>query len=209
MRKLTTALLFSLLSAPAFASPSSFQVSPVTHFCGDRYCPTDANANTVQRRHAVRTRTRRPSPEIEGALERRVEAPTIGSGNVVSHKTGATAHVAAKFAAIAQAVVDDLEQNYGAAIKFMGGFRRGHCSSSSLHPCGLAIDLCQTARGVVDPRCHIPSRAVEIKVAQAHGAFSGGVWCRQDRGHIQNQETAARCGSNLYAAVAKFKTERP
>ena len=131
--------------------------------------------------------------------------PEIGSGIVRSRKTGATAHVSASFAAVAQAVVDDLEQNHGAVIKFMGGYRRGPCASWSLHPCGLAIDLCQLSRGVVDSRCNMPSRAVEEQVARAHGAYSGGEWCSQDRGHIQAKETASPCGHNLYAAVSTFK----
>lgn len=131
-----------------------------------------------------------------------------GTGIVISHKTGATARVAVSFAAKAQAVVDDLEQNHGAVIRFMGGYRRGRCASWSLHPCGLAIDLCQTARGRVDPRCHMPSRSVEIQVARAHSAYSGGVWCNQDRGHIQSRETAASCGQTLYSAVATFKSKR-
>ena len=130
-----------------------------------------------------------------------------GSGIVRSKKTGATAHVSARFAPIAQAVVDDLERG-GATIRFMGGYRKGPCWAGGLHPCGLAIDLCQTARGVVDARCNLPSRAVEASVAAAHGALSGGIWCNQDRGHIQLGQTAGACGSNLYAAVSKFKGQR-
>lgn len=130
-----------------------------------------------------------------------------GAGIVRSGKTGATARVSPRFAPIAQAVVDDLEAR-GAAIRFMGGYRKGPCWTGGLHPCGLAIDLCQTARGVVDGRCHLPSRAVEASIAAAHGALSGGVWCHQDRGHIQLGQTAGACGSNLYAAVAKFKGRR-
>lgn len=128
-----------------------------------------------------------------------------GPGIVRSSKTGATAHVAASFAPVAQAVVDDLEQNYGARIKFMGGYRPGPCASWSLHPCGLAIDLCQLSRGVVDRRCNMPSRAIEERVARAHGGYSGGEWCNNDRGHIQAKETAGRCGHNLYAAVTDYK----
>lgn len=127
-----------------------------------------------------------------------------GSGVVRSRKTGATARVSASFAPIAQAVVDAMEAR-GASIKFMGGYRKGPCASYSLHPCGQALDLCQLGRGVVDRRCNMPSRAVEIEVARAHGAYSGGVWCNQDRGHIQMLNTASSCGGNLYSAVSKFK----
>ncbi len=126
-----------------------------------------------------------------------------GSGIVRSRKTGATARVSPRFAPIAQAVVDDLERG-GATIRFMGGYRRGPCWSGRLPPCGLAVDLCQTARGIVDGRCNLPSRAVEAKIAAAHGALSGGVWCNQDRGHIQLGQTAGACGRNLYAAVAGY-----
>lgn len=128
-------------------------------------------------------------------------------GVVRSGKTGATARVSPKFAPIAQAIVDDLEAR-GATIRFMGGYRKGPCWVGGLHPCGLAIDLCQTARGVVDRRCNLPPRSVEASIAAAHGALSGGVWCHQDRGHIQLGKTAGACGSNLYAAVAKFKGQR-
>lgn len=131
-----------------------------------------------------------------------------GSGIVRSRKTGATARVSPRFAPIAQAVVDDLENNHGASIRFMGGYRKGPCWSGGLHPCGLAIDLCQTARGVVDRRCNLPSRSVEALVAAAHGALSGGVWCNQDRGHIQLGQTAGACGSNLYASVGEFQARK-
>ncbi len=135
------------------------------------------------------------------------EAHEKGNSIVRSHKTGAPARVSPRFAPIAQAVVDDLERG-GATISFMGGYRRGPCWSGGLHPCGLAIDLCQTARGVVDGRCNLPSRAEEARIAAAHGALSGGIWCNQDRGHIQLGKTAGACGSNLYSAVSKFKTRR-
>jgi len=122
------------------------------------------------------------------------------SETIRSHKTGATAQVSAKFAATAQAIIDDLENNYGAAIRFMGGYRKGHGSIRHMHPWGLALDLCQYARGVVDRRCHLPSPAIEAKVARAHGAQSGAEWCNGDRGHIQAQVTAAPCGSRYASA---------
>ena len=138
--------------------------------------------------------------------DRAPEAGTV-AGVVRSHKTGATARVSPSFAPVAQAVVDALEAR-GAVIRFMGGYRRGPCANYSLHPCGYAIDLCQTRRGVVDPRCNMPSRAAENEIARAHGAYSGGEWCNQDRGHIQKLATASKCGSNLYAAVGKFKAKK-
>ena len=57
-----------------------------------------------------------------------------------------------------QAYIDDLENNHGARVLFMGGIRPGHCSPSSEHPCGKALDVCQLRRGVVDSRCNLPGR---------------------------------------------------
>src|SRR5512146_2064153 len=63
-----------------------------------------------------------------------------------SKHTGATARVDSRYAAEFQSYIDDLEA-HGAVIRFMGGFRRGHCANASLHPCGRALDVCQLARG--------------------------------------------------------------
>lgn len=180
------------LSLPASAEPIGFSAAGL-----------QAQATHSPERHSDHHHARMASRRAHGPSQ-----AASGPGIVRSAKTGATAHVAARFAAKAQAVIDDLEQHYGATIKFMGGYRPGPCASWSLHPCGLAIDLCQLGRGVVDPRCHMPSRAIEIEVARRHGAWSGGEWCNQDRGHIQAEETAARCGHNLYAAVSEFKAKR-
>lgn len=161
----------------------------------------------ASRAHSRKTAAPKTAASSSPVATAHPRAANGGSGVVRSAKTGATASVSLKFAAIAQAVVDDLEAS-GATIRFMGGYRKGKCWSGGLHPCGLAIDLCQTARGVVDRRCNLPSRAVEIKVAERHGAVSGGIWCSQDRGHIQLGLSASACGSNLYSAVRKFKAER-
>ena len=121
------------------------------------------------------------------------------AGLVVSKKTGATAHVAARYAAKFQAYVDDLEAG-GAVVRFMGGIRRGHCWAGSLHPCGMALDVCQLARGRVDWRCHLPSRHAVAQMASAHGLFEGGQWCSSDYGHVQVGETSAPCGKKDMAA---------
>jgi len=147
----------------------------------------------------------KPTSPTEKLVTR--EAHELAAGIVRSSKTGATAHVSPRFAPIAQAIIDDLERG-GASIKFMGGYRKGPCWSGGLHPCGLAIDLCQTARGVVDRRCNLPDRSTEARVAAAHGALSGGIWCNQDRGHVQLGQTAGACGSNLYSAVSRYKAKR-
>lgn len=116
------------------------------------------------------------------------------AGIVISRKTNARARVGIAYAARFQAYIDDLENNYGARVLFMGGIRRGHCSPSSEHPCGKALDVCQLKRGVVDARCKLPGRITLGQVAAAHGLFEGGRWCNSDYGHAQVGVTAAACG---------------
>jgi hypothetical protein len=114
-------------------------------------------------------------------------------------KTGASARVDSRYASEFQGYIDDLE-NRGAVIRFMGGFRRGHCTSASLHPCGRALDVCQRARGRVDPRCNLPGRATLAAIAGSHGLFEGGRWCNSDYGHVQIGVTAAACSSQIASA---------
>ncbi|MGC2045598.1 MAG: hypothetical protein WA669_17380 [Pseudolabrys sp.] len=121
------------------------------------------------------------------------------TGVIVSAKTGARARVGRTYAARFQAYIDDLESNYGARVLFMGGIRPGRCSSSSEHPCGKALDVCQLRRGVVDRRCKLPSRVVLGQVAAAHGLFEGGRWCNSDYGHAQVGTTAGACGERRIA----------
>ena len=116
------------------------------------------------------------------------------AGVVISRKTNARARVGIAYAARFQAYIDDLENNYGARVLFMGGIRRGRCSMSSEHPCGKALDVCQLRRGVVDPRCKLPSRIILGQIAAAHGLFEGGRWCNSDYGHAQVGVTAGACG---------------
>ena len=115
------------------------------------------------------------------------------AGVVISRKTNARARVGIAYAARFQAYIDDLENNYDARVLFMGGIRRGHCSSSSEHPCGKALDVCQLRRGVVDPRCKLPNRVTLGQIAA--GLFEGGRWCNSDYGHAQVGVTAHACGS--------------
>lgn len=228
---LAIAAIAQTVHAPAQAGqPGSHAV---TSFCGDRVCsladptaPAGSDRVIVPRpgrqaasrkrsavltslspsgagQHAGRPSVAKPMGDA-GRTPDRVPEVGVVAGIVRSHKTGATARVRPSFAPTAQAVVDDLESR-GAIIRFMGGYRKGPCANYSLHPCGYAIDLCQTRRGVVDPRCNMPSRSTENEIARAHGAYSGGEWCNQDRGHVQKLETASKCGGNLYAAVQGFK----
>jgi hypothetical protein len=115
------------------------------------------------------------------------------AGIVVSSKTGARARVGVAHAARFQAYIDDLENNHGARVLFMGGIRPGHCSPASEHPCGKALDVCQLSRGVVDRRCNLPNRVALGKIAASHGLFEGGRWCNHDYGHAQIDVTAAAC----------------
>jgi hypothetical protein len=89
-----------------------------------------------------------------------VDANGNPAGIVKSDKTGARARVGIAYAARFQAYIDDLESNYNARVLFMRGIRPGRCSTSSEHPCGKALDVCQLRRGIVDPRCHLPGRGV-------------------------------------------------
>jgi len=120
------------------------------------------------------------------------------NGNVVSHKTSARATVGAAHAAKFQAYIDDLESR-GARVIFMGGVRRGHCSSGSKHPCGMALDVCQLRRGVVDRRCNLPDRKEIASIAASHGLFEGGQWCSSDYGHAQVGVSAPACGTTMIA----------
>ena len=126
-------------------------------------------------------------------------------------KAGATATVAPRYAARFQAFIDDLER-HGAVVRFMGGIRPGRCSQASKHPCGMALDVCQLRRGVVDRRCRLPGRREIGTLARRHRLFSGGDWCDSDYGHVEAGGSVA-CGhswaSNAtervkYAKIAKI-----
>jgi hypothetical protein len=121
-------------------------------------------------------------------------AASHDSGGIIrSGKTGATARVAARHRAVFQAYIDAVEAT-GARLLFIGGVRRGHCKPGSQHPCGMAIDLCQIRRGVVDRRCKLPRPAALAGIAARHGLSEGAVWCASpDYGHAQIQRTGSTC----------------
>ena len=125
------------------------------------------------------------------------------SAETIRSKSGATANVGGAYAARFQDYIDDLENNHGATIRFMGGTRKGHCSSRHMHSCGKALDVCQLSRGRVDARCHLPDRRALAVVAARHGLFEGGRWCSSDYGHAQVGESAPACGERLLAAKRK------
>ena len=145
----------------------------------------------------LNTTTSKPDRGASRSKITRQSHPLDANGNpagvVISRKTNARARVGVAYAGRFQAYIDDLENNYGARVLFMGGIRRGQCSPSSEHPCGKALDVCQLRRGVVDPRCKLPGRTTLGQIAAAHGLFEGGRWCNSDYGHAQVGVTAAAC----------------
>jgi hypothetical protein len=147
------------------------------------------------RRHFARHGKRHEEADANG---------NSATGIVRSAKTGAIAHVSPEYAPRFQSYVDDIEST-GAAVKFMGGWRRGRCGPRHQHSCGKAIDVCQLARGDVDASCHLPGRVVMGALALKNGLFEGGLWCDNDYGHAQVDISAEACRKNLYAAVRKFK----
>lgn len=147
-------------------------------------------------------------PEIKTTVSVPVSRPQLraldangnsAGGFVVSRKTGARARVGVAYAARFQAYIDDLENNHGVRVLFMGGIRPGRCLPSSEHPCGKALDVCQLRRGVVDQRCNLPGRLALGRIAASHGLFEGGRWCNSDYGHAQIDVTAAACGERRLA----------
>ena len=151
-------------------------------------------------------------PEIKNAVAvapdqfRGRDANGNQNGVIISSKTGARARVGVRYAERFQAYIDDLENNRGARVLFMGGTRPGHCSTSSQHPCGKALDVCQLRRGVVDPRCHLPGPGALAEIAASHGLFEGGRWCNSDYGHAQVDVTAAACGKRRVQTVRHPRT---
>jgi len=169
---------------------------PVTTCDNDGHCAT-----LGARMPAASPRKVRPEIKKTVASAQTQSAALDANGNtvgvIVSAKTGARARVGVAYAARFQAYIDDLETNHGARVLFMGGIRPGHCSPSSEHPCGKALDVCQLRRGVVDSRCNLPGRRVLGEIAASHGLFEGGRWCDSDYGHAQIGVTAAACGDRI------------
>ena len=145
------------------------------------------------------------SPPVAAHQGRRSDANGNAAGFVISSRTGARARVGIRYVARFQAYIDDLENNHGARVLFMGGIRPGGCSPSSEHPCGKALDVCQLRRGVVDSRCKLPGRAALAQIAASHGLFEGGRWCNSDYGHAQVGVTPS-CGESRSRIARKNKT---
>ena len=147
---------------------------------------------------------RQPAPDADPQRRpARSAKSNMPPGIVMSRKTGARARVGIAHAARFQAYIDDLENNHGARILFMGGIRPGQCRSSSMHPCGKALDVCQTRRGGVDLRCNLPARRALAQIASSHGLFEGGRWCDSDYGHVQVGVSAGDCGERWPRTVRR------
>ncbi len=178
MKFAALAALSVLIALPAEAGQGHRQNgSPATNCDNNGYCTT---LDTAKRMPSHRKRT--------------LDANGNPVGVIISLKTGAHARVDISYVERFQSYIDDLEANYGARVLFMTGIRPGRCSSSSEHPCGKALDVCQLRRGVVDRRCNLPGRVNLGQIAASHGLFEGGRWCNSDYGHAQIGVTAAACG---------------
>jgi hypothetical protein len=141
-----------------------------------------------------------PAPKPRAAA---LDGNGNAAGIIISSKTGARARVGVAYAARFQAYIDDLENNHGARVLFMGGIRPGRCRPASQHPCGKALDVCQLGWGRVDPRCKLPDRVTLGRIAATHGLFEGGRWCHSDYGHAQTSVTAAACGDGPFRIVRR------
>jgi hypothetical protein len=193
MKVAALAALSVLIMLPAEAGQRHHQIgSPALTCDNDGHCSTLTTKVPAPSFHK-----NRPKPQTTVATTqhqtRVVDANGNTAGVIISAKTGARARVGIAYAARFQAYIDDLENNHGARVLFMGGIRPGRCSVSSEHPCGKALDVCQLRRGVVDPRCNLPGRVAMGEIAASHGMFEGGRWCNSDYGHAQVDVTAAAC----------------
>ena len=189
MRVAALAALTALIAFPTLAAETSSQSHPQLTCNNNGRCTTFGTSASI----AIEwKRVRTPLSTIRHPRDLDANGNTVGV--VISLRTGAQARVGITYAARFQEFIDDLETNYGARVLFMGGLRPGHCSSSSQHPCGKALDLCQRRRGVVDARCNLPGRTALAQIAASHGLFEGGRWCNSDYGHVQVGVTAAACG---------------
>jgi hypothetical protein len=227
-------MLGCVFATPSNANPDSKATTgPVTRFCGDRVCPAYltttpkvAEHRTVRRvappvlpkprpieadNNATATTPPQNTAKVTTSSEAVKRAPDANGnkvpGLVVSAKTGARASVGVAYAARFQAYIDDLENNHGARVLFMHGIRPGRCLPESQHPCGKALDVCQTGWGKVDARCNLPDRITLGQIAAAHGLFEGGRWCRSDYGHAQTSVTAAACDQGPFRIVRRARPE--
>ena len=185
MKVAALAALSVLIALPVEAGQRHRQNgSPATTCDNNGHCTVLDAAAPMRSHRESRLETQRTIATAQHQ-SRALDANGNTAGAVISLKTGAHARVGIAYAARFQAYIDDLETNHGVRVLFMAGIRPGRCSSSSEHPCGKALDVCQRRRGVVDPRCNLPGRVVLSQIAASHGLFEGGRWCDSDYGHAQ------------------------
>jgi hypothetical protein len=202
MKIAAVAALGVLIMLPGEAGQAhrQYALSMATTCDNDGHCATLGTIEPTPGYRKSRSETKKTSATAQHR-SRAIDANGNPANVVISSKTGARARVGITYAARFQAYIDDLENNYGARVLFMGGIRPGRCSISSEHPCGKALDVCQLRRGVVDPRCNLPNRVVLGEIAASHGLFEGGRWCDSDYGHAQIGVTAAACGDRRTRVV--------
>ena len=135
----------------------------VTSCDNDGHCTTLAATRPAASPRKVRPEIKKTISDCSDSVGR---ARRQRQYNAVSSSPPRQVHVLALVSPMPrrfQAYIDDLENNHGARVLFMGGIRPGHCSPSSEHPCGKALDVCQLRRGVVDSRCNLPGRRVSAR----------------------------------------------
>ncbi len=201
MKVAALAALSVLIALPAEAGQRHRQNDSSTTTCDNNGHCTTVNATAPMPSHRKSRWKTQNTMATAQHQSRALDANGNTAGVVISLKTGAHARVGIAYAARFQAFIDDLETNHGARVLFMNGIRPGRCSSSSEHPCGKALDVCQRRRGVVDPRCNLPGRVALGEIAASHGLFEGGRWCDSDYGHAQIGLTAAACGDHRVRIV--------
>ena len=189
----------------AAAAPTITETAAETKVTTTEAVPSAANTSEVTA-EVVKTTAKLATAQALAASAFDANGNKV-PGMVVSSKTGARARVGVAYAARFQAYINDLENNYGARVLFMGGIRPGRCLPESQHPCGKALDVCQLAWGRVDPRCNLPDRVTLGRIAAAHGLFEGGRWCHSDYGHAQISVTAAACGNGPFRIVRRTTPE--
>lgn len=101
---------------------------------------------------------------------------------VIRSRSGATARVASSHAHQFRCLVNEIDAT-GYRIRFMGGVRAGSCAPpANKHPCGLALDIDQTARDVT--LRGFPRQASTV-LAKRCGLFPGSEWRNADTGHFE------------------------
>lgn len=169
---------------------------------GCDYSPMDSVIICSQKPSTKPVNQKKSAPDVPPKME-------TGPGIVRSQKTGATARVSPKYAGQFQAYINELEA-HGAVIHYMGGYRPGKCSPASLHPCGMALDVCQDSRGRVSGRkkCFLPVPKDIARIAERQGLFEGSLWCNSDYGHAQVIMTAKACSTKEIASRKMYKNKQ-